>query len=191
MNIDVLDVFKLTGGILTGHFLLTSGLHSEKYLQCAKVLQYPGYAEQLGLMIGETFSNDQVHVVVSPAVGGIIIGYEVARSLSVRAVFAERVAEDMMLRRGFSLKPGERALLVEDVVTTGESIKETAQVVLDAGGLVVGIASVVDRTGGIKIADGIKQVSLLTMDIPVYEPSSCPMCNKGIPFEKPGSRGLS
>jgi orotate phosphoribosyltransferase len=191
MNNEVLNIFKLTGGILTGHFLLTSGLHSETYLQCAKVLQYPEYAEQLGSMIGEAFRDDQVHVVVSPAVGGIIIGHEVARSLSARAVFAERVTGNMMLRRGFSLKRGERALLVEDVMTTGESIKETAQAVFDAECIVVGIASIIDRTGGIKIINGIKQVSLLTMDIPVYEPSACPMCNKGIPFEKPGSRELS
>lgn len=185
----VLEVFEITKGISTGHFLLSSGLHSEKYLQCAQVLQHPLYARALGSMIGECFyRNHHVHVVISPAIGGIVIGHLVAESLRARAIFAERVEGIMELRRGFSIKEGERVLIVEDVITTGNTILELIRFVLEAKSTLVGIASIIDRSNGLKIAEGVKQVSLLTMDIPTYASTTCPLCAKGVPLEKPGSK---
>ncbi len=176
-----------TKALLVGHFRLTSGRHSGEYFQCARILERPDAAEELGRLLADRFCNDAVDVVVAPALGGIIIGYEVARALGVRSIFAERESGAMRLRRGFSVKPGERVLVVEDVVTTGSSIKEVAELVREAGGEVVGFGFLVDRSldpSGL----GERSESLLKRHIDSYEPDHCPLCLEGIPVTKPGSR---
>lgn len=183
----LLGIFQKTSALLEGHFLLTSGLHSPRYLQCARVLQYPEHAEWIGRAIAARFADDQISAVVAPAIGGIIVAHETARSLGVRALFTEREAGEMTLRRGFHIDSGERVLVVEDVVTTGGSTRETLDAVTRAGGLTVGAASIVDRSGG--AADvGVRRVALLTLEVPAYDPSVCPLCEQGLPAIKPGSR---
>lgn len=183
----LLAVFKKTGALLDGHFQLTSGLHSPRYLQCARVLQYPVHAEWIGRALAGEFAGERIEVLVAPAIGGIIVAHETARSVGCRALFTERESGVMMLRRGFELNPGERVLVVEDVVTTGGSTRETIDAVTAAGGNVIGAGSIVDRSNG--AADvGVRRVSLLTLDVPAYEPSECPLCKEGLPVVKPGSR---
>jgi orotate phosphoribosyltransferase len=185
----LLTIFQETGALLEGHFQLTSGLHSPRYLQCALVLQYPEYAEFVGRALAEKFSDDRVDVVVAPAIGGIIVAHETARAIGARALFTEREAGTMTLRRGFRLIRGERVLVVEDVVTTGGSTRETIEAVVEADGVVIGAGSIVDRSGG--AADvGVRRQSLLTLEVASYEPSACPLCNEGVPAIKPGSRGF-
>lgn len=187
---EILALFEATGALLEGHFLLSSGLHSDKYLQCALVLQYPEHAERLGRALASHFESDGIQVVAAPAVGGIIIAHEVARALRARAIFTEREGGRMRLRRGFALRRGERALIAEDVITTGGSTRETIEAIAEAGGSVVAACSLVDRSGG--AADvGIRRVSLLTLDVPAYDPASCPLCRAQIPIVKPGSRDLN
>jgi len=186
---QLLRLFQQTGALLEGHFQLTSGLHSPRYLQCALVLQYPQHAERIGQALAAFFKADKIDVVVAPAMGGIIIAHEVARALSVRALFTERDSGSMTLRRGFSLKEGERVLVVEDVVTTGGSTRETIDVVRIAGGDVLGAGSIVDRSGG-EVDVGVRRHSLLVLDVPVYDPANCPLCKQGGVATKPGSRGL-
>jgi orotate phosphoribosyltransferase len=164
-------------------------LHSPSYLQCALVLQYPEHAELVGRELAVKFSDDRVDVVVAPAVGGIIVAHETARAIGARALFTEREAGVMTLRRGFRLSRGERVLVVEDVVTTGGSTRETIEAVVNADGVVIGAGSMVDRSGG-SVDVGVRRQSLLTLDVPAYEPSDCPMCKEGVPHIKPGSRGL-
>jgi orotate phosphoribosyltransferase len=189
----VLDLFFQTGAYLRGHFRLTSGLHSPEYLQCALVLQYPQHAGRLGARLGEALSRLlstglRVEVVGSPALGGIVIGHEVARSLGARCVFAERDASGKMtLRRGFSVAPGERAVVVEDVVTTGGSTREVVEVFRAAGAEVLAAASIIDRSGG-QADVGVPRVSLVTLDVVTYSPEECPLCREGIAVSKPGSR---
>lgn len=183
----LLAIFQQTGALLEGHFQLTSGLHSSRYLQCALVLQHPPHAEWIGQAIGARFLEDRVSVVVAPAIGGIIVAHETARALGVRALFTERDSGAMTLRRGFRIEPGERVLVVEDVVTTGGSTRETIDSVKSAGGLVVSAGSVVDRSGG-AVELGIRREALLTIDVPAYEPERCPLCKMGTPPIKPGSR---
>jgi len=185
----LLDIFRQTGALLEGHFQLTSGLHSSRYLQCALVLQFPQQAERVGQALAAHFKDEEIDLVVAPAVGGIIVAHETARALGVRALFTEREAGVMTLRRGFSLKPGERVLVVEDVVTTGGSTRETIEVVKNAGGLVAGAGSMVDRSGG-AIDLGVRRHSILVLDVPVYDPSVCPLCKQGTTAVKPGSREL-
>jgi len=187
VNSDVFRILQHTGAFLEGHFQLSSGLHSTGYIQCAKMLQYPVYTEKIGNKIGKHFQHDFIQVVVSPAIGGITIGYEVARRLSVRAIFMERVKGHMKLRRGFSISKGEKALIVEDVITTGASIKELISIIEKAGGEVVGIASIIDRSLSKDYLKNIKRLTLLSIHIPIYGSSSCPLCAKGIPLERPGS----
>ena len=183
----LLNAFKETGALLEGHFQLTSGLHSPRYLQCARVLQYPEHAEWIGRALAREFAGEQIDVLVAPAIGGIIVAHETARAVGCRALFTERENGAMMLRRGFELNPGERVLVVEDVVTTGGSTRETIDAVTAAGGNVIGAGSIVDRSNG--AADvGVRRVSLLTLDVPAYELSDCPLCKQGIPVVKPGSR---
>lgn len=184
-----LTVFQQTGALLEGHFQLTSGLHSPRYLQCALVLQYPRHAERIGHALAAFFEEAGIEVVVAPAVGGIVVAHETARALGVRALFTEREARVMTLRRGFNLKEGERVLVVEDVITTGGSTRETMEVVGQAGGLVVGAGSIVDRSGG-EVDLGVKRHSLVVLDVPVYDPSECPLCKQGTTATKPGSREL-
>jgi len=186
---QLLQLFQQTGALLEGHFQLTSGLHSPRYLQCALVLQHPHHAERIGQALAAFFEDDHVDVVVAPAVGGIIVAHEVARALSVRALFTERESGRMTLRRGFSLDQSERVLVVEDVVTTGGSTRETIDVVRSAGGNVVGTGSIVDRSGG-QLDLGVRRHSLLVLDVPVYDPANCPLCRQGGVAIKPGSRGL-
>ncbi len=185
----LLTIFQQTGALLEGHFQLTSGLHSPRYLQCALVLQYPEHAEFVGRALAAKFSDDRVDAVVAPAIGGIIVAHETARAVGARALFTEREAGVMTLRRGFRLSRGERVLVVEDVVTTGGSTRETIEAVIDADGVVIGAGSMVDRSGG-AVDVGVRRQSLLTLDVASYDPSECPLCKEGVPPIKPGSRGL-
>jgi orotate phosphoribosyltransferase len=187
---QLLRVFQQTGALMEGHFQLTSGLHSPRYLQCALVLQYPNHAERIGQALAAFFEADNIDVVVAPSVGGIIVAHEVARALSVRALFTEREYGRMTLRRGFSLNQSERVLVVEDVMTTGGSTRETIDAVTSAGGKVVGAESIVDRSGG-QVDLGVRRHSLLILDVPVYDPANCPLCNQGGVAIKPGSRELN
>ena len=183
----VLQRFRNVGALLEGHFRLTSGLHSSGYLQCALVLQHPREAEAFGAAIAERVRELGVQAVISPAIGGIVIGHEAGRALGVRAVFAERQDGALTLRRGFTLSPGERVLVVEDVVTTGGSTRETIDVARAAGAEVVAAASIIDRSGGNQQLD-VPYHALATISLPTYDPSVCPMCAAGQPVVKPGSR---
>ncbi len=186
---QVLDIYKATGALLTGHFLLSSGLHSEQYLQSALVLQQPEIATQLCAALAAHFKDANIEVVIAPALGGVFVSHETARALGVRAIFAERVNGTLTLRRGFTIKPGERVLVVEDVITTGKSTKETIRVVEEAGGVVIAAASLVDRSGGTAEL-GVRYHSLVTLSVPAYAPESCPFCKAGSKPVKPGSRDL-
>jgi orotate phosphoribosyltransferase len=183
----VLDLFRRVGALLEGHFRLTSGLHSPGYLQCALVLQDPVEAGRCGAAIAERVGDLGVETVLSPALGGIVIGHEVARALGVRAIFAERLDGGLVLRRGFSLAPGEKVLVVEDVVTTGGSTRETIDVARAAGANVVAAASIIDRSGGSQQID-VPYHALATVTLPTYQPTDCPLCTAGSTAVKPGSR---
>ena len=186
---EVLAVYKKTGALLTGHFLLSSGLHSEQYLQSALVLQQPDTATELCAALARHFKGSGIQVVIAPALGGVFVSHETARALGVRALFAERVNGELTLRRGFTIEPGERVLVVEDVITTGKSTKETIEVVKKSGGVVVAAASLIDRSGG-KADIGVPYKSLVTLAVPTYAPEACPLCKAGGTPVKPGSRGL-
>jgi orotate phosphoribosyltransferase len=183
----VLELFRRVGALLDGHFRLTSGLHSPGYLQCALVLQHPREAEAFGSAIAQRVFSLGAQAVLSPALGGIVIGQEVARGLGVRAIFAERQDGRLTLRRGFTLEPGEKVLVVEDVLTTGGSTRETIDVARAAGADVVGAASIIDRSEGTHGLD-VPYLSLASMPLPTYEPAVCPMCAAGQAVVKPGSR---
>lgn len=186
---QILQAFKKTEGILHGHFLLTSGRHSDTYMQCAKLFVQPEESEKLCKELALRLKEFKADAVVSPAVGGIIMGYEVARQLKVKNYFAERVDGKMTLRRGFKLNEGERVIVVEDVVTTGGSVKEVIQLVKDAGCEVAAVASIVDRSNG-GVDFGLPYRALLTMEVVSYEAENCPLCKAGgVPY-KPGSRNL-
>jgi orotate phosphoribosyltransferase len=186
----VLERFRATGALLEGHFILTSGLHSEKYLQCALVLQYPEQAEEFGRAIADQFRDQKIALVASPAIGGIVIGHEVARALGARFLWTERDNGVMTLRRGFSVQRGERTLVVEDVVTTGGSTRETVDVLRGFGAEVVAAASIVDRSaGGADV--GVLRVSLMSLDVPAVDPNECELCRSGVPAIKPGSRKIA
>src|SRR5689334_2057565 len=180
---QVLDLFRESGALLEGHFKLSSGLHSDRYLQSALVLQHPDFAEQLGRALGERTRHFQATAVLSPALGGIVIGQEVGRALHVRALFAERQEGKLSLRRGFTLEPADRVLVVEDVITTGGSTRETIAVAEAAGAQVVGAASIIDRGGDGGRLD-VPLQTLVKMEVAAYDPSSCPICAKGIPVVK-------
>jgi orotate phosphoribosyltransferase len=184
---DILDLFRRVGALLEGHFRLTSGLHSPGYLQCALVLQHPREAEVCGAGIADRVRGLAPTVVLSPALGGIVIGHEVARALGVRAIFAERQDGTLTLRRGFSLDAADRVLIVEDVVTTGGSTRETIEAARAAGARVVGAAAIIDRSGGNQNLD-VPFHALATVSLPTYQPDACPLCARGEPVVKPGSR---
>jgi len=184
---EILNLFRQRGALLEGHFLLSSGMHSANYLQCAVVLQHPDLATELCFKLAGQFRSDKIDFVIAPALGGIIVAHEVAKALGVRALFAERVEGTLILRRGFSIAAGERALVVEDVVTTGGSTKETMKCVTDAGGIVVAAGALIDRSGG-TVDMGMPFRPLVTLSIDTHQPDDCPMCAKGLPFIKPGSR---
>jgi len=193
MTPAIMDLFVESGAYLRGHFRLTSGLHSGEYLQCAKVLSEPAYGERLGRELAEKlrplFTAGTPEVSVAPAMGGIIIGYEVARALDVRSLFTERDAAsgEMVLRRGFEVAPGEHAVVIEDVVTTGGSTREVIRLLERAGAVVLAAGSIIDRSGG-KVDLGVPRVALVTLDPATYQPEECPLCQAGEPLVKPGSR---
>lgn len=184
---DVIQKFRDSGALLEGHFVLTSGLHSAVYLQCALVLQHPRSAEEFGSAIAENFRGTAIHAVAAPAIGGIVIGHEVARALGVRFVWTERENGKMTLRRGFSVAPSERVLVVEDVVTTGGSTRETIDVLRSLGADVIGAASIIDRSSG-KADVGVKRIALATLDVSSVDPAVCDACARGESAAKPGSR---
>jgi len=183
----VLELFRQSGALLEGHFRLSSGLHSATYLQCALVLQHPRHAEALGQALAALLRPLAPTVVLSPALGGLIIGHEVGRGLGVRAIFAERQNGVMTLRRGFSLEADDRVVVIEDVVTTGGSTKETMAVAREAGATVVGAGAVIDRSGGTTELD-VPFRALAAMTVATHQPDACPMCVAGEPVVKPGSR---
>ncbi len=189
----ILSLFQQTGAYLTGHFRLTSGLHSPEYLQCALVLQHPGHAERLGERLANELQRlagvERIGVVVSPAMGGLIIGHEVARALGTRFLFTERdpVEKKMTLRRGFSVGAGDAAVVVEDVITTGGSTREVIDLLRASGARPVAAGSIIDRSGG-KAEVGAPRVALATLQVVSYPPEDCPLCREGLPVTKPGSR---
>ena len=183
-----LDILKEAGVLLEGHFLLTSGRHSGRYLQCARIFRNTRYSEELCAALAEHFRDDRVDIVIGPALGAVQMAYEVSRALGCENFFAEREDGAMTLRRGFAIEPGQRVLVVEDVVTTGGSVREVLEIVRQAGGEVVGVGSIVDRTGG-RISFGVPFRSVVSMDVESWEPGECPLCKAGAPAPyKPGSR---
>ena len=189
---SILDLFHSTGAYLKGHFRLTSGLHSSEYLQSALVLQHPAAAEKLGRLLAarlRSITDEPVGFVVSPALGGLIVGHEVARALGVRCVFTERdtVTGKMVLRRGFEVAPGETGVLVEDVITTGGSTREVVELLSAAGARILAAGCIIDRSGG-RADAGAPRVALETMQVAAHYPEQCPLCAAGIPVVKPGSR---
>ena len=184
---EILKVFRENSALLEGHFILSSGLHSDRYVQCALVLQHPKVAEQLCSELAAKLRQVGATVVAAPALGGILVAHEVARALGIRALFTERQDGNMTLRRGFSLAPGEPTLVVEDVMTTGLSTRETMRCVEEAGGKVVGAGALIDRGGG-TVDLGVPKAALATLAIQNYNPAECPLCKSGIPAVKPGSR---
>jgi orotate phosphoribosyltransferase len=187
---QIIEHFRSTGALLEGHFLLSSGLHSPQYLQCALALEYAADARKYGEMIARHFADKNIETVASPAIGGLVIGYAVAAALNVRFIWTEREAGRMTLRRGFTIKPGERILVVEDVITTGGSTRECIAALADRGADVVGAASIIDRSNG--SADvGVPRIALATLDVPSYGSNECPMCRDGSEAVKPGSRNLT
>jgi orotate phosphoribosyltransferase len=187
---EVINQFKETGALLEGHFQLTSGLHSTVYLQCARVLQFPEKAAKFGEAIARQFRGQGIQLVASPAIGGIVIGHEVARALGARFIWTEREAGEMTLRRGFTVAPGERTLVIEDVITTGGSTRETMEALRRAGGDVIAAASIIDRSGG-SAEVGVPRVALATLRVASVEPEICEACKLGEAAVKPGSRKLT
>ena len=184
---EILDIFRQTGVMLEGHFLLTSGRHSNRYMQCAKLFQYPDISEKFAKLLAEKFSG--VDLVAGPAVGGIILAYEVSRQMKVPNIFAERENGVMALRRGFAVPQGARVLVVEDVVTTGGSVKEVIELVRKLGSEVAGVGSIVDRSNG-AVDFGVPFHAVLSMEVVSYPAEDCPLCREGTPAIKPGSRSL-
>jgi orotate phosphoribosyltransferase len=187
---EVIERFKKTGALLEGHFVLSSGLHSSVYLQCAIALQSTAAAAEFGAAIADQFRDQDIETVASPAIGGIVIGYEVARQLGLRFIWTEREQGRMTLRRGFSVSKGERILVVEDVITTGGSTRDTIEALREAGADVKAAASIIDRSGG-KADVGVPRVSLATLEVVAFDPSDCDLCKQGEPATKPGSRKTS
>ncbi len=184
---EILDLYEATGALLRGHFRLTSGLHSDVYLQSALVLQHPAHAAALGAALAAPFRNAGIQTVLAPAIGGILVAHEVARALGGRALFTEREDGVMRLRRGFTLSPGERCLVVEDVMTTGGSTREVVTCVEALGGTVVGVGSLIDRSGG-DANFSVKRATLATVKATTWKPEECPLCRAGGQAIKPGSR---
>jgi orotate phosphoribosyltransferase len=183
----ILNIFKKSGALLSGHFCLTSGLHSPTYFQCAQVLQYPRYCRILAEKIVSHFREQAIDVVIAPAIGGIVVGQEVGRQLSVRTIFAERKNGVMSLRRGFNVIHGERVLVCEDVVTTGGSVFEVIDLMKVTGADVIGVGFIVDRSNG-QVDFKLKQHAVLQLKTETYTADQCPLCRKGLPIQKPGSR---
>lgn len=188
---EILSLLRNSGALLEGHFLLSSGKHSSKYVQCSLVLQNPGACERLCTVLAEYWKDAGVDVVVAPAIGGIVLSYEMARSLGARGVFMERAGDGKLaLRRGFEISPDEKVLVTEDVITTGGSVKEIIERVRGIGAEVLGVAAIVDRSGG-RVEFGCPIESCTRLEMPVYDSHSCPMCRNGAPIVKPGSRNIT
>lgn len=184
---DALQILKDSDALLEGHFLLTSGKHSRQYVQCAKVLRFPDKAEQILKPVAEKLKTMDVDLVVGPAMGGIIVAYEIGRQLGVEAIFTERVDGKMELRRGFEIKKGQRIVICEDVVTTAKSSLEVRDLLESMGGEVIALASIIDRTTK---DPGIELISSIKLEIETFDPEDCPMCKENIPYVKPGSRNI-
>ena len=191
---EILDIFRKHSALLEGHFILSSGLHSDRYIQCALVLQHPQVAERLCAELAKKFRHLGAATVAAPALGGVIVAHEVARALGVRALFTERQEGTMTLRRGFHLEPGEPTLVVEDVITTGLSTRETMKCIEQAGGKIVGVGSLIDRSGGAAdlgrsaAGEALPKASLVQLSVQNYKPEDCPLCKSGIHAVKPGGR---
>lgn len=188
-NDQALELMREAGSLWEGHFLLTSGKHSARYLQCAKIFQNTKYSEKFCSELAEKYKNDNIDIVIGPAMGAVQMAYEVSRHLGVPNFFAERENGVMTLRRGFVVNPGQRVLIVEDVVTTGGSVREVMKIVEEAGGIVAGVGSIADRTGG-KIDFGVPFKSVLSIEIEAFEADNCPLCKAGTPVVKPGSKKI-
>jgi orotate phosphoribosyltransferase len=186
----ILKIFEETKLMQKGHFLLTSGRHSDTYMQCARLFEYPEYSEMMAKDIADAFKDDKIDLVIGPAMGGIILSYEVSRQLGVRNVFAERVDGKMMLRRGFEIMQGQKILVVEDVVTTGGSVDEVIELLKEIGAEVAGVGLVVDRSNG-KVDFGYKMHAVYSTEVISYEANECPICRTDMPLVKPGSRNNS
>ena len=184
---DILKIFEESDALLRGHFRLTSGRHSDVYFQCAKVLQYRKYNEQLCSIIAKKFKDVDFDTIISPAIGGLVVGQEVARQLNKKFIFAERSNFDLTLRRGFSIKSSEKLLICEDVVTTGGSVFEVMEIIKSNNAEVAGVGFMVDRSNG-KVEFGYPQVSTIKLDVKSYKPADCPYCEEGLELVKPGSR---
>lgn len=184
----MIDLLIKTESLLKGHFELSSGMHSNQYFQCAKLLQYPEYAEKTGKQIAKLFNPQQIDAVLGPAIGGLIISYETARAIGKKSIFTERKDGIMSLRRGFNINQGDKILIVEDVITTAKTTQETIKVIKNLGGKIAGIGCIVDRSQG---KTGLEIKSLLEIDPEIYTPEQCPMCKAGQSVEKPGSRTVS
>lgn len=187
---DILKIFQDAGALLEGHFLLSSGLHSGRYLQCARVLENPKISERLCQALAKNFKDDTINTVIAPAIGGIILAYELARALGATALFAERESGRMCLRRGFSLSPQDTVLVAEDVITTGGSVKEIIELVKAEGAKISAVCALADRSQG-EIDFGVRCVSLLKLKIKNFSPEDCPLCKQGIKLVKPGSKTIS
>jgi orotate phosphoribosyltransferase len=188
---EVRDILESSGAVRRGHFRLSSGLHSSVYMQCALVLQHPEHSAALCQALADLFVDDRVATVAAPALGGVVFGYELARQLSVRSIFVERNnGREFTLRRGFAIEKGERILVAEDVITTGGSTRETIEVIRALGGEVVGVAALVDRSGG-DVDFGVRFEALLAEKVETFAEQACPLCKDGVPVEKPGSRSAA
>ncbi len=187
---EILEILRETEVLKEGHFLLTSGRHSAQYMQCAWLLQYPKYADKICSSLASPFQDKQIDIVIGPALGGVIVAYETARQLGARNLFAERENGKMTLRRGFQIPPGSRVLVVEDVITTGGSVQEVIDVVEAAGGDIIGVTVIVDRSNG-KVDFNYPLYALLPIEVISYEPEECPLCKEGTPAVKPGSRNVN
>lgn len=186
---NLLDIFTETNALLNGHFLLTSGRHSNQYFQCAKVLQYPMFTEKICKVIAEYFIDYKIDTVISPAIGGIVVGQEVARQLNKKFIFAEREDKNLRLRRGFEIKENENVLVCEDVVTTGGSVFEVIEIVKQSNANLVGVGMIVDRSNG-KVNFNVPQISTIQLEVVSYLPDECPICKTDKPLVKPGSRKI-
>ncbi|MDD3118532.1 MAG: orotate phosphoribosyltransferase [Victivallales bacterium] len=185
---QIIDILKESQALLEGHFKLRSGLHSNRFFQAALLLQYPDKAEKVCTALAEKFRDRDIETVISPAVGGLIVGQEMARALGVRAIFADKDDQsNLVLKRGFAIRPGEKVLVAEDVITRGGRVQQTIDLVRQHGGEVVGVAVIVDRSGGRAKFD-IPHTSLLQLELDTYEPDNCPLCRQGLPLDTPGSK---
>jgi orotate phosphoribosyltransferase len=185
---EIMRLLEETGAVLHGHFLLTSGLHSPLYVEKFQVLQHPAYTELLCRQLADAFVKDRVELVIGPMTGGILLAHETGKALNTRAIFTEREGGRMVLKRGFAITPGARVLVVEDVVTTGGSVREVLAVVREQGGEIAGVGILVDRSGG-QVDFGVKTVALLHLTVPVFSEEDCPLCRAGEPFTKRGRTG--